>query len=228
MFVRFKKRKSDGRRPSGTDDAKLACVGGCADRRGQRLGGGMRAGKGCPMKPRCRWLIAGKLVPYRLLVALIVNRRVDGKVRQEHIADLGSIDEYMLPGFYPDGAPSDEQWHRGSVQARRQFWLGAFEKLERLGNRVSAEHREAFIEEMMRRIPIPTSEERRTADLFEWKHLALSMQTMNHQTKKMIKSSEQARARIDQNLAGLRQEDDRETATMARAQTEVLKRLSRR
>jgi hypothetical protein len=225
MFVRFRERKSDGRGPSNVD-AKLACVGRCADRQGQRLGG-LRMGKGCPVKPRCRWLIGGKLVPHRLLVALIENRRVDGKVRQEQIADLGSIDGYLLSGFYPDGAPADEQWHRASVQARRQFWLGALERLDRLANRVSAEAREGIIEAIMGRIPILTEDDRRAADLFEWKHLASSLHRMSHETKKMIESSERARATIDQNLAGLRQEDDRQTANMVRAQTEVLKRLPR-
>jgi hypothetical protein len=179
------------------------------------------------MKPRCRWLIAGKLVPYRLLVALIENRRVDGKVRQEQIADLGSIDGYLLSGFYPDGAPADEQWHRASVQARRQFWIDALERLERLANRVSAEAREGIIEAIMRRIPILTEDDRRTADLFEWKHLASSLHRMNDGTRKMIESSERAREKIDQNLAELRQENDREAAGIVQAQTEVRKRLPR-
>jgi hypothetical protein len=35
-----------------------------------------------------------------LLVSLSEIRRVDGKVRQDHIADLGAIDGIMLPSFY--------------------------------------------------------------------------------------------------------------------------------
>ena len=56
------------------------------------------------MKPRCRWRIGVDhglaLVPYRLHVQLAENRRVDGKVRQEHVADLGAIDGAMLADFW--------------------------------------------------------------------------------------------------------------------------------
>jgi hypothetical protein len=56
------------------------------------------------MRPRCRWRIGVEhgveLQPYRLLVSLIENRRVDGKVRQEHVASLGAIDGHLLPSFY--------------------------------------------------------------------------------------------------------------------------------
>jgi hypothetical protein len=229
MFVRFRERKSDGRAPSGTDDAKLACVGGCADRRGQRLGGGMRAGKGCPMKPRCRWLIAGKLVPYRLLVALIENRRVNGKVKQEQIADLGSIDGYMLPGFYPDGPPVDEQWHRASVEARRQFWRVLLDDvLPRLANRISAEDRDKIVTSIWKRIPMPTGDDGRASDLYDWKHIASSWQELNRQTNESIKTYVQMRDKINREIAGLRRDADRETANLAKAQAAVLKRSARR
>ena len=103
MFVRFRERKNDTREPKRTP-AEIACAQRCANRRGQRLGPGFRAGKGCPMRPRCRWRIGLDqdviLVPYRLLVSLIANKRVEGKVRQEHVADLGAIDGHLLPMFF--------------------------------------------------------------------------------------------------------------------------------
>jgi hypothetical protein len=185
-------------------------------------------GKGCPMKPRCRWLIAGKLVPYRLLVALIENRRVDGKVKQEQVADLGSIDGYLLPGFYPDGAPADEQWHRASVQARHEFWRVVLDGvLPRLANRVSEEAREGIVATILQRIPIPTGDDCRASNLYEWKHIASRWQDMNRSTNESIKLHVKMRDKIDRELAGLRQTSDRETENIVTAQTEVLKHLSR-
>jgi hypothetical protein len=226
MFVRFRERKSDGRGPSNVD-AKLACVGRCADRHGQRVGG-LRMGKGCPMKPRCRWLIAGKLVPHRLLVALIENRRVDGKVKQEQIADLGSIDGYLLSGFYPDGAPADEQWHRASVQARLRFWRVVLDDvLPRLANRVSEEVREGIVASILQRIPIPTGDDCRASNLYEWKHIASGWQDMNNQTIGSIKTHLKMRDKIDHEIAGLQHDADRESANIAKAQAAVLKHSSR-
>jgi hypothetical protein len=65
-------------------------------------------GKGCPEKPRCRWrsgLPDLELVPRRLLVSLIATWRVNGRVQQEHVADLGSIDAHMLPSFFAGVEP---------------------------------------------------------------------------------------------------------------------------
>ena len=52
--------------------------------------------------PRCRWRIGDdeQLAPYRLKVLLVENRRVNGKVKQETIAQLGSIDATWLPEFW--------------------------------------------------------------------------------------------------------------------------------
>jgi hypothetical protein len=63
---------------------------------------GFRFLTGCPLRPRCRWRIGGGRVPYRLLVAVIENRRVNGKVRQEHVADLGAIEGHWLPSFFAE------------------------------------------------------------------------------------------------------------------------------
>jgi hypothetical protein len=58
---------------------------------------------------------------YRLQVSLVETRRVEGRVRQEHVAQFGSVE--MLP----------------SVEARIAFWRRLHERLAQLGNRVAVE-----------------------------------------------------------------------------------------
>jgi hypothetical protein len=135
------------------------------------------------MKPRCRWLIDGKLTPYRLLVALIENRRIGGKVRQEHVADLGSIDGYLLPGFYPAGAPAVDKWRHASVIARDEFWKYVRVVLARLANRVSAEAADSIVAAIAQRIPIPTADDIWAADLIELKSAARSFQYFHNHSK---------------------------------------------
>jgi hypothetical protein len=140
------------------------------------------------MRPRCRWRIGVEhgvdLQPYRLLVSLIENRRLNGKVRQEHIANLGAIDGHLLSGFYAGVEPTTvnailsgrdgtgmEAWYRASVHARYEFWCGVHPVLARLANRVNAEEAAKIIAAINVRIPMLTAEE--TAALPRWKDEAL-------------------------------------------------------
>ena len=231
MFVRFRERRSDGREPIITNPGaieyvELACAGRCAERRGQRVGPGFRAGKGCPMKPRCRWRI-NDLVPYRLLVSVIENRRIDGKVCQEHIADLGSIEGHLLPGFYPDGPPADDRWHYASLLTRREYWQKFDELMPRLANRVSAEAAAMINAAIEARIPRPTANDQRTLDLIEMKSAARSFEHFYRWAKDDIERHEQYRARIDQELAEARKRADELGTEMVKAQIEVLEMLSK-
>jgi hypothetical protein len=96
-----------------------------------------------PARGRWRWRIGppggAELVPHRLLVALIENRRVDGKVRQAHVAELGAIDGHLLSAFYAalepatvnailSGAEGMEAWYRASVRARVAPVLAALQR----------------------------------------------------------------------------------------------------
>ena len=85
MFVRFRKLPNGGFRPRGI--AFEATAIGCRNPYYQ-------CNNHCRMKPRCRWYIGKeeKLEPYRLKAILVENKRVNGKVKQETIAVLGSID----------------------------------------------------------------------------------------------------------------------------------------
>jgi hypothetical protein len=160
VFARFRKRIDDARKPStGMISAARACPGKCHDRRGQRVAPGMRMGTGCPLRPRCRWRIEGGLVPYRLLVSLVESRRAAGRIRQEHIADLGAIDGHWLPAFFDVSPPDSEVWFMHSVAARLSFWDSLEARLSRLSNRASVEQLAAIRETVRAHIPLPTDEE---------------------------------------------------------------------
>jgi hypothetical protein len=65
------------------------------------------------------------LTPHTVEVSIVDNHRTGGKVKQEHIATLGSIDAHMLPSFWAglDQATCaelrDEKWELWSARARR-------------------------------------------------------------------------------------------------------------
>jgi hypothetical protein len=83
----------------------------------------------------------------RIQVSVITTRRVDGKVRHEHVAGLGSI----------GGSPS--------VADRVDFWRQLHERLGRLGNRVDATVQAKILGEVHARIPMPTIDEVRSVQL---------------------------------------------------------------
>jgi hypothetical protein len=126
------------------------------------------------MKPRCRWRIGMseglELVPYRLHVSVIENRRIDGKVQQEQIADLGAVDGYLLPEFWVGIDPSvilkvrSENWDLWSVRARVAFWETANPRLARLANRLDPKAIRMAVHD---RIPWPKQAEREMADARE-------------------------------------------------------------
>jgi hypothetical protein len=78
----------------------------------------------------------------RVQVSLVEPRRVVGKVRQEHIAGLGSVDEPQ------------------TVEGRLVFWRRAGERLEALGNRIGPDAERIFAA-LHDRIPVPSDEEQR-------------------------------------------------------------------
>ena len=183
MFVRFRKKLSDGVRPSGgVHPATHMCVGDCKRRRDYH----------CPIKPRCRWRIGVEhgieLAPYRLNVAVVENRRIDGKVRQSCLVQLGSFEGAWLPDFYADVDPdlADQikadvamkveyatitpevakgmqievaTWQRRSAQKRYQYWEDLDRRLSRLGNRIDPKTEAAIREQIHERIPRPLPEE---------------------------------------------------------------------
>ena len=78
---------------------------------------------------------------------LVENTRVAGKVRQEIIAVLGSIDAAYLESLWqlaPDPALRHERWEYFSLTARVAFWDGVLERMGAIGdNRLSKDDRVA-------------------------------------------------------------------------------------
>jgi hypothetical protein len=151
MFVKFQKRKSDGRRPYLVETG-IACSGACnggnpcfidPDEKRKSDKGWTRVGRGqqryfrqwdfpkewhCKAKPRCRWRIGpdgANLAPYTFLVSLAENKREGGKVRQTHIADLGAFDAHMLSSFYDGVEPQLADAARGDLEQWRKASLRA-------------------------------------------------------------------------------------------------------
>ena len=195
MFIRFRKITSDGKRPKAAD-AKIMCAGYCQHRTYQE----------CPVKPRCRWRIGVehglKLVPYRLNVALAENKRAEGKVRQEHIAQIGSIDASWLPEFWEGIDPAlaakikGESWEMNSLRARTAFWKDANHRLKQLANRLGPDLKRIRIVAHAR-VPYPMETERKKlellgakADLDDAKSSIKNAQRMVATGKKMVKAAQ--------------------------------------
>jgi hypothetical protein len=77
----------------------------------------------------------------RLQPSLMQTRRVDGKVRSEHIASLGSVDADL------------------SVRERLAFWAKLPGRLARLANRIGSEEHAKIYAALHARIPMVTAEE---------------------------------------------------------------------
>jgi hypothetical protein len=83
----------------------------------------------------------------RLQASLIRSHRVDGKVRHEHVAMLGTVD-----------APP-------SVAERLVFWQRLHERMARLGNRIDAATQAKLCGDIHARIPIVTPDDQRALQL---------------------------------------------------------------
>src|SRR6516165_7986032 len=83
----------------------------------------------------------------RLQASLVETRRLDGKVRHEHVASLGST--VIAP----------------SVSDRIAFWQNLHERLARLANRIDAGTQAKILGAVRDRIPMVTMEEIRALQL---------------------------------------------------------------
>jgi hypothetical protein len=203
MFVRYRKIVADGHEPLGVA-AQLDCRGKCRSRYPSRDGR-------CPMKPRCRWRVGrsevpGSLVPYRLHLSLIENHRDAGQVRQEHVADLGSVEGHYLPEFWEGLEPGivlkDSTWDLRSAYARVAFWENAKPRLDRLANRLDPKTIRMAIHQ---RIPWPRQTERDLAEtaneVQQWELLNRSAARQIDANGKMIARTEIENAQLRQDMA---------------------------
>jgi hypothetical protein len=203
MFVRYRKIVSDGQEPLGVSRGRN-CPGMCRSRYPSRDGR-------CPKKPRCRWRIgllelADPLVPYRLHVSLAENHREAGRVRQQHVADLGSVDGWRLAEFWEGLDPTlvarikQDNWDLASVLGRAAFWETAKPRLDRLANRLDPK---AVRMAIHRRIPWPMQKER---DLAEARESFRDWQGVNRMITRDIQHNDETIAKATAKNAKLRQE----------------------
>ena len=202
MFVRFRKLPCDGFHPRAASDeaARIACRYPWPGRDGPVACRGH-----CRAKPRCRWRIGREeqLTPYRLKVVLVENRRVNGKVKQETIAVLGSIEATWLPDFWK-GIGKEKatklktgKWELYSLRERIAFWKIANLRLKQLTNRLGPDTKRIRIAAHAR-VPYPMETGKKRVELLEAKddldfyrdHVECLQKSMvNH--KKIIGMAEQ-------------------------------------
>ncbi len=169
MFARFRKLPCDGFRPAGASlgSARITC---------RQPWRGIPCRNHCHAKPRCRWRIGRdeQLAPYRLKVVLVENRRVNGKVKQETITVLGSIEAVWLSDFW-EGIDQKaaaklkaEDWELRSLRARTAFWEIANHRLKQLANRLGPDLKRIRMATHAR-VPWPMEPERKKLELLEAK-----------------------------------------------------------
>jgi hypothetical protein len=83
----------------------------------------------------------------RLQLSLIETRRINGKVRHEHIASLGSIRQPL------------------TAADRVAYWQALFARLDRLSNRLDDEARTKMMDQISARIPVITPDDVRAVQL---------------------------------------------------------------
>jgi predicted transcriptional regulator len=139
------------------------------------------------------------LVPYRLLVSLNETHRVPdganrGKVRQDHVADLGAIDGTILPAFYAkldvetaQAVRDGPAWRHASIVTRLGFWAELDARLARLANRIDDGQAAVVRQAVHERIPQPTAEEIAEAEAWEWLRLQEGYQRIVDNDQAQIK-----------------------------------------
>src|SRR5262245_51607777 len=83
----------------------------------------------------------------RLQVSLVETRRIDGSVRNEHLAGLGSLE--MPP----------------SIADRIAFWNRLHQRLANLSNRLTVEDSTKVLGAVHSKVPMPTADDQRALQL---------------------------------------------------------------
>jgi hypothetical protein len=130
------------------------------------------------MKPRCRWATVAPdgthLHPYRIKAAIVESTRVNGKVRQDVVADLGAIDATWLESFWaaaPDPALRHEFWELQSLRARVEFWDGVLTRMGAIGdNRLGKDERVVLRRAIHKVVPWVMEPERKRLEVLELGH----------------------------------------------------------
>lgn len=149
----------------------------------------------------------------RLQASLIETQRVDSKVRHEHIASLGSIDDPP------------------TVADRADFWRRLHERLSQLSNRLDVASQAKLMGEVHARVPMPMIEDIRAlqlqnseADEKFWIGLRDMRQATADDHKQLLATIQQAieTAEADAKAAAEKASDAGERASRLRAGEDVV------
>ena len=181
MFVRFRKLRNNGVMP-------FAARAGAAVFRWESRCETISPGWVQHRRNQRRWVIGPKgpgleLVPYRIKVMLVENTRVEGKVKQEIIAVLGSMNATWLESFWepmPDPALRHEQWEYFSLSKRAAFWDGVLARMSEIGdNRLNKDDRVAVRRAIHKVVPWVMEPERKRLELLEAQKVYQSCRDMH-------------------------------------------------
>lgn len=116
----------------------------------------------------------------RLSARLVEHRRVDGRVRQEHVAELSAIDDaaLLVPGEVL------------GIGARRAFWRTANAALARLANRIDAETEGMIRGALHARVSIVTPDELQRLALANAEHDAEFWRHQAEQGRQIVTARE--------------------------------------
>jgi len=151
------------------------------------------------------------LAPYRIQVQLVENRRVEGRIKQEHVAQLGSIEGHLLPAFFEGvsteiaGAMKSPGWERASIRARAAFWKGCNAKMKQLSNRIGPELK-ALRMAIHGRIPWPMDPERKRLELLDAEADEQLFRSLHGQTTAMVEANKRIIERATTDKARLERE----------------------
>ncbi len=179
----------------------------------------------CREKPRCRWRIGRdeQLAPYRLKVILVENKRVNGKVKQETIAVLGSIEATWLPEFWVgidrDAAAKlkTDKWELYSLRERFAFWKLANRRMNKLSNRLGPDTKRIRMAAHAR-VPWPMEAGKKRLELLEakddldsWRDMGKLYERSIEAHRTVIRHAKQEIRRAKQDIA----EDKKKTLEYA-------------
>jgi hypothetical protein len=146
--------------------------------------------------------------PNRLQVSLVEASRFDGKVRQQHVAALGSI---LAPP---------------SINDRMTFWAALHQRLARLSNRISTDDQHKVMAAIHARVPVVISDEQRRLQRDNAEHDLTVFSGMHDMTAATLADHKAFAANLARKIADL-EATAAESAASADAARERLAKIHR-
>ena len=139
----------------------------------------------------------------RLQVSIVETRRVDGQVRQEHIAGLGAARLPLSP------------------ETRLQFWEKLYPRLARLANRLDDVAQAKILGVVHQRIPMVTGDERRGLQLAAARDEAKFWEVMRESNEEMSRGQRALATAADRGSAATKQAAENAAKHVAAAKDRI-------